>query len=451
MSQDAETVQEDLPHHPPKNNKALPVLPGYRQTDIGIIPQDWEACHLGGIVDYTKGFAFRAVDYQSRGVRVIRVSDTTFDDIKDTEAIHISSEKATKYKKWMLKEDDLIISTVGSKPPMYDSMVGKATLVSKSYAGALLNQNAVIIRSYDRDKDTQVLLHNHFRQPRYIDHIEKIFRGNANQASITLKELFEFVVPLPKSAAEKRAVATALSDVDALISSLDRLISKKRAVKTAAMQQLLTGKRRLPGFSGEWEVKRLGDLGTFRGGSGFPIRYQGGVEGQYPFFKVSDMNNVGNATFMVNSNHWISEEVRKQIGVHTLPKNSIVFAKIGAAIFLERKRILSQESLIDNNMMGFVPNDAMADVQYMHFLFLIIQLGTLVSTTALPSLSGKEIADLEFAIPPLEEQTAIAGVLSDMDTEIEALEARREKTRRIKQGMMQELLTGRTRLVPEGA
>ena len=184
MSEDAVTVQEDIPRHLPENNTALPVPPGYKQTEVGIIPKDWETPHLGGIVSYTKGFAFRSVDYQSHGV--IRVGDTTFDEIKDTEAIYVSEEKAAKYKKWILKEDDLVISTVGSKPPMYESMVGKATLVSKSNAGALLNQNAVIIRSHDRDPETQVLLHNHFRQPRYIDHIEKIYRGNANQASITL-------------------------------------------------------------------------------------------------------------------------------------------------------------------------------------------------------------------------------------------------------------------------
>lgn len=151
---------------------------------------------------------------------------------------------------------------------------------------------------------------------------------------------------------------------------------------------------------------------------------------------------------MVKASNRISEAVRKRINARVFPKNSIVFAKIGAAIFLERKRILSQDSCIDNNMMGFVIDAASAGVRYIHYLFLTIKFGTLVSTGALPSLSGKVIADLELAIPTLEEQAAIAAVLSDMDAEVAALEARRDKIRQVKQGMMQELLTGRTRLVP---
>jgi type I restriction enzyme S subunit len=238
--------------------------------------------------------------------------------------------------------------------------------------------------------------------------------------------------------------------VDALISGLDRLIAKKRDLKRAAMQQLLTGKRRLPGFSGELEVKKLGDLGKFRGGSGFPIKYQGGVEGDYPFFKVSDMNNEGNSTFMISSNNWVSQTVSKEMGAKTFPKHSIVFAKIGAAIFLERKKVLSQESCIDNNMMGFVLDEGVAYYKFIHYLFLHIQLGKLVSTTALPSLNGREIAGLEYGIPNLEEQTAIAAVLSDMDAELAGLEQRRDKTRSLKQAMMQELLTGKTRLVAAG-
>ena len=159
------------------------------------------------------------------------------------------------------------------------------------------------------------------------------------------------------------------------------------------------------------------------------------------------MNNEGNSTFMINSNNWVSQTVRKEIGANTFPRHSIVFAKIGAAIFLERKKVLSQESCIDNNMMGFVLDEDVAYYKFIHYLFLHIQLGKLVSTTALPFLNGREIAGLEYGIPKLEEQRAIATVLIDMDAEIAALEQRCGKTRDLKQGMMQELLTGRIRLV----
>ena len=118
---------------------------GYRVTEVGVIPEDWEVFKLGDIIDYTKGFAFKSSDYRKSGVRIIRVSDTDYDQIKDADEIYIDKSLSHKFKKWKLTEDDIILSTVGSKPPMYDSMVGKAIKVSLRHEGALLNQNAVKI------------------------------------------------------------------------------------------------------------------------------------------------------------------------------------------------------------------------------------------------------------------------------------------------------------------
>ena len=218
---------------------------GYKQTEVGVIPEDWELYSLGEITEYIKGFAFKASDFQTHGVRVIRVSDTTFDLIKDDNEIFIDEKKAPFFRKWSMREGDLIISTVGSKPPMYDSMVGKATFVDVKNRNSLLNQNAVIIRSKNWSREAQIFLHNHLKQPRYIDHIEKIFRGNANQASITLKDLFEFLIPMPKDSEEQRAIATVLSDMDAAISALETRRAKTQAIKQGMMQELLTGRTRL--------------------------------------------------------------------------------------------------------------------------------------------------------------------------------------------------------------
>jgi type I restriction enzyme S subunit len=253
-------------------------------------------------------------------------------------------------------------------------------------------------------------------------------------------------VPIP-AATEQRAIAEALSDVDALLGALDRLIAKKRDLKQAAMQQLLTGQTRLPGFHGEWETLPAGDIGTFRGGNGFSLDAQGESSGTYPFFKVSDMNNEGNETFMTNANHWISEKTRKQLGATLFPADSIVFAKVGAAIFLERKKILGQPSCIDNNLAAFVLDKSRADVRFVHSLLLSKNFGALVATTALPALNGKQLGEMDLAVPPLPEQAAIAEVLEDMEVELEGLDQRRAKTASLKQAMMQDLLTGRTRLV----
>ena len=196
----------------------------------------------------------------------------------------------------------------------------------------------------------------------------------------------------------------------------------------------------------DWTLGRLADFGVFRSGSGFPLVHQGFPSGDYPFFKVSDMNNQGNELFMKIANHWISEETRKKLGAVQHPIGSIVFAKIGAAIFLERKRLLLQGSCIDNNMMAFTLTDHHACQRFFYYLLLNLELGKLVSTTALPSLSGRQIGTITVPIPPTDEQRAIAGALSEMDDLLAALEKLIAKKQAAKQAAMQQLLTGKTRL-----
>ena len=159
------------------------------------------------------------------------------------------------------------------------------------------------------------------------------------------------------------------------------------------------------------------------------------------------MNNEGNETFMETANNYISEELRQQLGATAFPAKSVVFAKVGAAVFLERKRLLTRASCLDNNMAAFVLDDGLVDHRFVHYVLLNTTLGDLARTTALPSLSGSVLSAIELPLPSLPEQTAIATVLSDMDAEIAGLERRREKTQAVKQGMMQALLTGQVRLV----
>jgi type I restriction enzyme, S subunit len=195
-----------------------------------------------------------------------------------------------------------------------------------------------------------------------------------------------------------------------------------------------------------WEALPARQVGVFRGGSGFPLTAQGDTRGEYPFFKVSDMNNEGNETFMTTANHYISEQTRRRLGATAFPAESIVFAKVGAAVFLERKKILGQPSCIDNNMAAFVLDQARVDVRFMHSLLLSKKLSALVATTALPALNGKQLGEMTLPVPPLPEQRAIAAALSDVDALLGVLDRLIAKKRDLKQAAMQQLLTGQTRL-----
>lgn len=284
------------------------------------------------------------------------------------------------------------------------------------------------------------------------------FSTGTGVPTLNRNSVHEHKVVIPPLA-EQRRIAEALSDIDELISALGKLIEKKRNIKQGAIQELLgmrneecgmrnVPRRRLAGFSGAWVEKRLGEIGDFIAGNGFPLNKQGDKSGDYPFFKVSDFNNTGNENVLRVANNYISESTFKELHCSLIPSGSIVFAKIGAAIALERKRRVCYDSCIDNNMMAFCVN-RQNDERFITECLRRVVFADLAESTALPALNVRKLREYKIVVPlSLAEQRAIATVLSDMDAEIAALEAKRTKYESIKQGMMQELLTGKARLKP---
>ena len=421
------------------------VRAGYKQTEMGVVPMNWQVSSLGGLVEYIKGFPFRASDYQQHGIRIIRVSDTKIDGIRQDAGIFIAVNKISQYRRWVLRESDLIVSTVGSKPPMYDSMVGKATLATRNDAGALLNQNAVILRSRSWSPHGQKILHCHLQQERYIKHLEGIFRGNANQASITLRELFEYPIAIPSDENEQRAIATALSDVDALLSGLDSLIAKKQNLKQAAMQQLLTGQTRLPGFSGEWGTKLIGEFADCTSG-GTPSTSMANYWGGSIRWMSSGELNLKVVTEVEGR---ITEDGLRNSSAKMVPANCVLIGLAGQGKTRGTVAINLVTLCTNQSIAAILPNPAFVpEYVYYNLDARYDELrGLSTGDGGRGGLNLTIIRSLGVPFPTLPEQTAIATVLSDMDTELAALQARLGKTRVLKQGMMQELLTGRIRLV----
>ncbi len=249
------------------------------------------------------------------------------------------------------------------------------------------------------------------------------------------------IAPLP----EQHAIATVLSDMDDLLAGLDKLIAKKRDLKQAAMQQLLTGKTRLPGFSGEWEVKRLGDVATFFKGKGLP-KSALSESGAEPCIHYGELftrypETIGNIFSRTDMSEGVFRSVTNDV---LMPTSDVT------------PRGLAKASCIraDGVILGGDILVIRSDKNYIHgpFLSLVIryeetQVLQLVTGSTVYHLYGSDMKNFTFSMPPLPEQIAIAEVLSDMDAEIASLETRLEKTRALKHGMMQELLTGRIRLV----
>lgn len=275
--------------------------------------------------------------------------------------------------------------------------------------------------------------------------------GKSGVPGVNRNDLHEEVVTIPPTLTEQQAIAEALSDADALIASLEQLIAKKRQVKQGAMQELLTGKRRLPGFSGDWEVRRLADecelitKGTTPTSIGKEFTKSG-----INFIKVESLDSSGR--IISDKVAFIDKETNELLKRSQLKDGDLLISIAGA---------LGRVGIVEKNLLPANTNQALAIARFSsdsrlnllyvcHFLRLDKikkHIDGISVQGAQANLSLQNIADLPIDAPDYDEQIAIATTLNDMDAEIAALEARLAKARLVKQGMMQELLSGRIRLI----
>ena len=262
---------------------------------------------------------------------------------------------------------------------------------------------------------------------------------------LSRSDILDQTIPLPNDTAEQRAIAEALSDVDELLGALEKLIAKKRAIKQAAMQQLLTGKTRLPGFSGEWETTRLGEIASFFKGSGL---------------SKADLSLDGTRRCIHYGEFFTVYDERITTVIHGTDREGMFFHSVRNDVLMPTSDvtpnglatascILVSDILIGGDVLVIRVPESVLKGEFLAYAIKANrnQVMQLVSGTTVFHLYGRDMANFSFAVPRVEEQSGIAAVLSDMDADIVALECRRDKTRAIKQGMMQELLTGRVRLV----
>lgn len=409
-------------------------------TKLDAVPTEWKVQRIQEFAECTAGGtpSTKVSDYWGGKFRWMNSSELHLKRVKDVKG-RITESGLKESSARMLPRGCVLVGLAGQGKTRGTVAINLVPLSTNQSVAAILPNKSFV---------NEYLYHN--LDYRY-DELREISSGGGGRGGLNLSIIQSLEIPVP-NLLEQETIAQILSDMDALLDGLDRLIAKKRYIKQAAMQQLLTGRTRLPGFTGEWELRQLGEFAEVRGGGVFPLAYQGARSGDFPFFKVSDMNTQGNEITLSHSRNWISESTRRILGNTVFQAESIVFAKIGAAIFLERRRLLSQDSCIDNNMMALTLTDKTYSLQFFYYVLLNTKFEKLVATTALPALSERQIKAIEVPVPTHHEQREIANVLTDMDAEISALEARRDKTQNLKRAMMQELLTGRTRLVkPEAS
>ncbi|WDL18892.1 restriction endonuclease subunit S [Xanthomonas campestris] len=397
----------------------MEVKPGYKQADVGVIPDGWCIRAVFEIAGYQKG-RFDDGDWiesehiTNGGYRIVQTGNIGIGEFIEKESrkyIYESSFDKLKCKE--LIPGDLLICRLAEP-------AGRACILPDLGETKVVTAvDVTIFRPSEIDADRRYLV-QYFSTAKWFESVlEQV--GGTTHKRISRSALGNIKVPLPSNLNEQRAIAAALSDMDALLSGLDRLITKKRAIKQAAMQQLLTGQSRLPGFSGEWDVKKLGDALVIKHG-----KSQKDVEandGVYPVLATGG-----------------------QIGLASLP----IYQK--PSVLIGRKGTINQPQYMDQpfwsvDTLFYSEMKSGNLAKFFYYRFCIIDWMQYNEASGVPSLSAKTIEAIECSLPDSAEQAAVATVLSDMDTEISVLEARRTKTRSLKQAMMQELLTGRTRLI----
>jgi len=418
----------------------MELKPGYKQTEIGVLPEGWEVSTVGGefsiqlgkMLDADRNVGVSKPYIGNRAVQWDRI------DVSELPSVPMTP---SDLKRFRLEYGDILVCEGGE--------VGRAaiwqSLINECYYQKALHRLRPL-GGYNRQLMVAVLR-------RWSD--IGFFRNYVTQTSIAHLPRDKFLtVPIPvPPPREQEAIATALSDVDALLEGLDRLIAKKRDLKQAAMQQLLTGKTRLEGFDKEWTLRRLGDHVTFLS-HGTNSRAELLPDGPVKYLHYGDIHASTRAMLEPASLPSLPEEKAK--GLDRLRDGDLVFADAsedltGVSKSVEICGVGSTELVAGlHTITARFDKDVLADgfKAYLQFCpVFATQLRRLAAGTKVYATNRSHIASVEMRLPSTDEQSAIAAVFRDMDAEIEALEQRRAKTADLKQAMMQELLTGKTRLV----
>jgi len=425
------------------------ISPGYRQTEVGVIPEDWEVETLTSVSkEPMQNGVFYEPVRKGSGVKLINVGDLYGPIPIDSDALELFDATQTECERFRVEEGDLLFTRSSVVP----SGIAQCNIYWSSKPEPVVFDSHVIRLRPDTRKVLPAYLFR-FCVGSLARHYLVSHAKTGTMTTIDQAVLGKCPAILPTKA-EQAAIAEALSDADALIASLEELIAKKRQVKQGAMQELLTGRRRLPGFSGDWETKTLFELADrkkelFDDGDWIEAEFltERGI-------RLIQTGNIGEGQFTdKESKKYISSESFTKLACKELQFGDILICRLaepaGRACILPN---IGEERIITSvDVTIFRPLNSVADRRYLVSVFNTRQWFEAVNGRCGGStrtrISRGELGKIEITIPPLPEQTAIAAILSDMDAEITALAAKLAKARQVKQGMMQELLSGRIRLV----
>jgi type I restriction enzyme, S subunit len=411
------------------------VNPGYKRTEVGVIPEDWDVKSVGELAQIKTGpfgTLLKAKEYSgSDGVPLISVGEVgsgRFKVTKDTPLVPATVVR--RLPQYLLRTGDIVFGRKGA--------VERSALVTEREHGWFLGSDGISVRPQPECFPPYLAcqFQRHEVQEWLLQNATGTTMPSLNQ--VILGRVQIPYAPLP----EQRSIAAVLGDVDALLEGLTRLVTKKRDIKRAAVQQLLSGRTRLPGFHAQWEETTLGEIGECI--IGLTYKPENVVEHGLLVLRSSNIQN-GRLTY--DDNVYVNLDVAEHL--YAREGDILVCVRNGS------RALIGKSALIDSRAAGVTFGAFMSVYRTKHWRFILHafqaddvqrQIRDNIGAT-INQITNKDLRAFRVKLPPEDEQAAVAAVLSEMDAELDALEARRDKTRALKQAMMQELLTGKTRLV----
>lgn len=393
---------------------------GYKQTELGVIPEDWLVLSLGELVDYRNGKSYESHITDNGDYFLVTLNSLDITGKLKDDHLRVSFNDKS------LNKNDLIMML---SDVAHGYFLGLTDVIPEDNK-YVLNQRVGALKNVSHLTP--------YYLSKYINLKQKYFKTagqGSSQQNLSKDDILNFKVLFPPTKSEQTAITTVFSDTEALIERLKKLIAKKKAIKQGAMQQLLTGKKRLPGISGKWEVKKLGEVVDFSNG------------------KAHENFISDNGDYIVVNSKFISSEGQvikysKQCFCPA-PVNSILFVMSD----VPNGKAIAKCFLVDKNGKYTVNQRICALNPKINARFLFYKINrnpyylSFDDGVKQTNLRKDDVLGCKLSIPKQEsEQTAIATILSDMDAEIKSLEQKRDKYIMLKQGMMQQLLTGRIRV-----
>ncbi|HFD0884124.1 TPA: restriction endonuclease subunit S [Enterococcus faecium] len=396
--------------------------------------EDWEERKLGELAEsfeYGLNASAKKFDGSNKYIRITDIDDISHKfNQSGVTSPDIDFASADNYK---LKKGDILFARTGAS-------VGKTYMYRES--DGLVYYAGFLIRARIKSKISSEFVFQTTFTDSYNRFI-KITSQRSGQPGVNAEEYSNFKIMIPNYE-EQNAIGCFFKKIDDTITLHQRKLDLLKETKKGFLQKMFpkNGAKvpeiRFPGFTEDWEERKLGELGKTQSGIGFPDAEQGGSEG-IPFFKVSDMNNIGNEYEMRNANHYVSNEQierKKWKPIKDVP--AIIFAKVGAAIMLNRKRLVTSPFLIDNNTMAYLFNNTW-DIYFGKILFETINLPRYSQVGALPSYNSSDIENISVKVPVKDEQQKIGAFFKQLDDTIALHQRKLDLLKETKKGFLQKM------------